>query len=123
MARATNHSTTRLSNLFRDPFLRAAFKAAEDDGTSPELIEVYTGRDKDGALVRAPSVRARSTTAPSHFPSSRRPEGGTHEEPIPKPLTARKARLSPVSGGSPSRALRFPQQPRWQPLAPIQSSG
>jgi hypothetical protein len=34
MARATNHSTTRLSNLFRDPFLRAAFKAAEDDGTS-----------------------------------------------------------------------------------------
>jgi hypothetical protein len=58
MARATNHSTTRLSNLFRDPFLRAAFKAAEDDGTAPELIEVYTGRDKDGALVSA--VRPRT---------------------------------------------------------------
>jgi hypothetical protein len=58
MARATNHSTTRLSNLFRDPFLRAAFNAAEDDGTAPELIEVYTGRDKDGALVSA--VRPRT---------------------------------------------------------------
>lgn len=51
MARAVNQSTTRLSQLFRDPFLRAAFKAAEDDGLAP----VDSDRPKTlrgGAAVR-----------------------------------------------------------------------
>jgi hypothetical protein len=39
--------------MFRDPFLKAAFERAEDDGTAPEMVEVYIGRDKDGALVSA----------------------------------------------------------------------
>jgi hypothetical protein len=52
MSQADSHNT-RLSTLFRDPFLRAAFKLAEDDGTAPEMIEVYTGRDDTGALVKA----------------------------------------------------------------------
>jgi hypothetical protein len=52
MAQADSHNT-RLSTLFRDPFVRAAFKAAEDDGTGPEMVEVYTGRDETGALVKA----------------------------------------------------------------------
>ncbi|MGY2920545.1 hypothetical protein [Bradyrhizobium sp. USDA 3262] len=47
--RSDNHSTTKLSSLLRDPFVAAAFKAAEDEGT----VEVYVGRDKDGALVSA----------------------------------------------------------------------
>jgi hypothetical protein len=59
MAQATqNHITKPLSSLFVDPFLRACFKAAEDDGTAPEMIEVYTGRDDTGALVKA--VRPRT---------------------------------------------------------------
>ena len=49
MARATANHTTKLSTMFRDPFLKAAFKAAENEGT----VEIYTGRDRDGALVSA----------------------------------------------------------------------
>jgi hypothetical protein len=29
-----------LSHLFQDPFLQAAFKAAEDDGLAPEAVEI-----------------------------------------------------------------------------------
>jgi len=32
MARADAHPTTKLSSLIRDPFVRAAFEAAERDG-------------------------------------------------------------------------------------------
>lgn len=35
MARAANHSITRLSSLIRDPFVATAFRRAEDDGTAP----------------------------------------------------------------------------------------
>jgi hypothetical protein len=58
MSRATQQPITTLWTRFRDPYLRAAFRAAENDGTAPEMIEVYTGRDKDGALVSA--VRPRN---------------------------------------------------------------
>jgi hypothetical protein len=52
MAQATSNPTRKpLSALFRDPFLVAAFRAAEDDGTAPGMVEIYTGRDRDGALV------------------------------------------------------------------------
>ena len=34
-----NHITKPLSAMFRDPSLRAAFPAAEDDGLAPEFAE------------------------------------------------------------------------------------
>jgi hypothetical protein len=49
MPKATSH--LKLSYLFVDPFLVAAFQAAEADGTAPEMVEVYIGRDDTGALV------------------------------------------------------------------------
>jgi hypothetical protein len=50
-SQARHHSTTKpLSSLFRDPFLRAALQAAEDDGLAPALVE--TG----GAEERMPSL-------------------------------------------------------------------
>ena len=39
MARANSNHTIKLSSLFRDPFVAAAFKAVEDDGLAPEPIE------------------------------------------------------------------------------------
>jgi hypothetical protein len=39
MARADSNHTTRLSSLFSDPYLRAAFAAAEDDGLAPMLLD------------------------------------------------------------------------------------
>jgi hypothetical protein len=50
MARATSQNT-RLSTLFVDPFLRAAFKAAEDDGLAPALVETDHPRTLDGGAV------------------------------------------------------------------------
>jgi hypothetical protein len=35
MSRANIHHTTILSSLIRDPFVRAAFEAAERDGLAP----------------------------------------------------------------------------------------
>ncbi|WLA78824.1 hypothetical protein [Bradyrhizobium elkanii] len=52
MARATHQSITKpLSSLFRDPVLRAAFKAAEDDGLTGELVETNRPRDLGGGAV------------------------------------------------------------------------
>ncbi|MCP1915895.1 hypothetical protein J2R96_008375 [Bradyrhizobium elkanii] len=54
MARATaNHSTKPLSSLFRDPMLRAAFKAAEDDGLTGELVETDRPRRLDGGAAES----------------------------------------------------------------------
>jgi hypothetical protein len=39
MARADSSCTTKLSSLIRDPFVRAAFAAAEDDGLAPTLVD------------------------------------------------------------------------------------
>jgi hypothetical protein len=51
MARATKQDTTKLSSMFRDPFLRAAFKAAEDDGLAPALVETDHPRTLDGGAA------------------------------------------------------------------------
>jgi hypothetical protein len=51
VAEANNHHTTNLSALFRDPFLRAAFKAAEDDGLAPDLVEVDNPKTLDGGAA------------------------------------------------------------------------
>jgi hypothetical protein len=40
MAQANRQHTTKLSSLIRDPFVRAAFKAAEDDGLAPEAVDL-----------------------------------------------------------------------------------
>lgn len=63
MAKATRvHSTPRtvgsefliavnrlqLSLMIRDPFVAAAFKAAEDDGLAPTLVEINNPKMLDG---------------------------------------------------------------------------
>jgi hypothetical protein len=39
MAQANETHTTNLSSLIRDPFVRAAFRAAERDGLAPLALE------------------------------------------------------------------------------------
>ena len=39
MAQVDSNYTTKLSALFRDPFLRLAFPAAEGDRLAPALVE------------------------------------------------------------------------------------
>ncbi|MDI2103945.1 hypothetical protein [Bradyrhizobium sp. Mp64] len=57
MARATsNHTTKPLSSLFRDPVLRAAFKAAEDDGLSPSMVDVDQPPHLDGGTAARPEL-------------------------------------------------------------------
>jgi hypothetical protein len=51
MAQAKHDSTTKLSSMFRDPFLRAAFEAAEDDGLAPALVETDHPRTLDGGAA------------------------------------------------------------------------
>jgi hypothetical protein len=51
MARANSNHTTKLSALFVDPFLRAAFKAAEDDGLAGELVETDHPLTLDGGAA------------------------------------------------------------------------
>jgi hypothetical protein len=48
---ALNPTTKPLSWLFASPFLKAVFARAELDGTAPDTVEIYTGRDRDGALI------------------------------------------------------------------------
>lgn len=40
-----------LSHLFRDPFVAAAFAAAEDDGLAPALVEVDQPDRLDGGAA------------------------------------------------------------------------
>ena len=51
MARANPNHTTKLSAMFRDPFLVAAFGAAEDDGLAPALVETDHPRTLDGGAA------------------------------------------------------------------------
>jgi hypothetical protein len=51
MAQADSNHTTKLSALFIDPFLRAAFAAAEDDGLAPLLVEPNRPRTRDGGAA------------------------------------------------------------------------
>jgi hypothetical protein len=51
MARADTHLTTNLSALIRDPFVRAAFEAAERDGRAPLAALVDTPSLDGGAVV------------------------------------------------------------------------
>jgi hypothetical protein len=51
MAQANSNRTTKLSTLFVDPFLRAAFKAAEQDGLAPILVMVDRPRTLNGGAA------------------------------------------------------------------------
>jgi hypothetical protein len=65
MAKAKSHNNTNptataflnavarvhLSHLFQDPFLRAVFKAAEDDGLAPDLAEIDYPKILDGGAA------------------------------------------------------------------------
>lgn len=57
MARAAHQSITKpLSSLFRDPVLRAAFRRAEDDGLTGELVEADRPRRLDGGAAETVRV-------------------------------------------------------------------
>ena len=51
MAQANSNHTTKLSAMFRDPFLKAAFQAAEDDGLTGELVETDHPKSLDGGAA------------------------------------------------------------------------
>jgi hypothetical protein len=51
MAQADSNHTTKLSAMFRDPFLKAAFQAAEDDGLAPAFAETDHPRTLDGGAA------------------------------------------------------------------------
>jgi hypothetical protein len=51
MAQAASKHITKLSELFIDPFLRAVFRAAEDDGTAPSLVEADYPRQLNGGAA------------------------------------------------------------------------
>ena len=48
---ATSNNTTQLSSLFTDPVLRAAFAAAERDGTAPLAVTVDRPRILTGGAT------------------------------------------------------------------------
>jgi hypothetical protein len=51
MPKTDSKYTTKLSVMFRDPFLRAAFEAAEDDGLAPALVKTDHPRTLDGGAA------------------------------------------------------------------------
>ena len=53
MTRADAYHTTNLSSLIRDPFVRAAFEAAERDGLAPPAVLVETSPSLDGGQAVA----------------------------------------------------------------------
>jgi hypothetical protein len=69
MAQADSKNTTpaaflsavarvHLSHLFRDPFVAAAFKGAEDDGLAPDLVEIDQPGTLDGGAAERPPAMA-----------------------------------------------------------------
>jgi hypothetical protein len=53
MARANSNHITNLSDLIRDPFVRAAFEAAERDGLAPLAVLIDTPPSLDGGAAAA----------------------------------------------------------------------
>ena len=48
------HPITKLSAMFRDPFLKAAFQAAEDDGLAPAFVQIDNPRTLSGGAAAQP---------------------------------------------------------------------
>ena len=62
-----------LSSLFRDPFLRDAFKRAERDGGDTAAVAIVRPRTRDGGAVERPaksSDRRRATERYGQFAHS-----------------------------------------------------
>jgi hypothetical protein len=47
----TTVNRLQISLMVRDPFVAAAFKAAEDDGLAPDVVEVDHPRNLDGGAA------------------------------------------------------------------------
>jgi hypothetical protein len=47
----TTVNRLQISLMIRDPFVAAAFKAAEDDGLAPALVEIDQPRTLDGGAA------------------------------------------------------------------------
>ncbi|WOH55054.1 hypothetical protein [Bradyrhizobium sp. BWC-3-1] len=56
MARADSNHSTKLSCLFRDPFVAAAFRRAEDEGLTGEPVMVDQPRTLDGGAAVRPEL-------------------------------------------------------------------
>lgn len=56
MPKADSNHTTRLSSLIRDPFVRAAFEAAERDGSAPSLAVADRPRPLNGGAAVRPEL-------------------------------------------------------------------
>ena len=54
MAGAAAQPITMLSTLIRDPFVRAAFEAAERDGFEPAVVVVVSPPSLDGGAIVMP---------------------------------------------------------------------
>jgi hypothetical protein len=64
MAQVDSSHTTKLSSMFRDPFLQTAFRAAEGDGLAPVLVETDHPRTLDGgAAERMTEIAGRRVMA------------------------------------------------------------
>jgi hypothetical protein len=53
----------QISLMIRDPFVAAAFKAAEDDGLAPSLVEIDYPRTLDGGAAEVASDTGRGVRA------------------------------------------------------------
>lgn len=56
MAQANSNNTTKLSSLFRDPFVAAAFRNAEDDGLTGEPVAVDRAPTLNGGAAVRPEL-------------------------------------------------------------------
>jgi hypothetical protein len=53
----------RLSQMIRDPFVAAAFRAAEDDGLAPNLVEIDHPKALDGGAAEVVAAERFATVA------------------------------------------------------------
>jgi hypothetical protein len=58
----TRRPLISLSELFRDPFVAAAFRAAEDDGLAPALVDIDQPRTLDGGAAEIVPATGRRIT-------------------------------------------------------------
>ncbi|UGY23553.1 hypothetical protein HU675_0037290 [Bradyrhizobium septentrionale] len=56
MARADSNHTTKLSSLFRDTFVAAAFRRAEDDGLTGAPVDTSHPRHLDGGAAETARI-------------------------------------------------------------------
>src|SRR5260370_4960472 len=72
MARADAHPTTNLSTLIRDPFVRAAFEAAQRDGLAPLAVLIDTPPSLNGGHADVVDRGNKPASPPPQPPGARR---------------------------------------------------